>query len=98
MERAAQAGAAASYLLLGGSHSLPVLFVSRLPTLLMHTMHAAQALCTDLSTDTARATALGRLSLAYGVGMVAGAPLGGLLSAHLGYHGVRRPTKKLSLL
>lgn len=76
-------------MLLGGAYSIPVLFLSRMPTLLMHTMHAAQALVTDLSTARARASALGRLSLAYGVGMVTGAPLGGVLSAHVGYHGVR---------
>mmetsp|Transcript_28028 Transcript_28028/g.53350 ORF Transcript_28028/g.53350 Transcript_28028/m.53350 type:complete len:424 (-) Transcript_28028:315-1586(-) len=92
-----QVGAAASYLLMGSANNLPVLFASRLPTLLMHSMHAAQAFVTDFSTPELRALALGRLTLSYGVGMVVGAPLGGWLSGKTGYHGVALAAGCISL-
>ena len=38
-----------------------------------------QAFVTDLSTPEVRARALGRLTLSYGLGMVVGAPLGGMI-------------------
>jgi len=65
-----------------------LLFLSRLPTLVMHAMQAAQAFVTDLSVPETRAASLGRLSLSYGIGMIVGAPLGGFLSRSLGYSAV----------
>ena len=83
-----QGGSALSYIMLALSYNLPLLFASRLPTLAMHSMHAAQALVTDLTTGAERAKALGRLSLSYGVGMIVGASAGGVLSETIGYSGV----------
>ena len=81
-----QLGSACMYGLMSVSHSLPVLFLSRLPALVQHAMLCAQAAIADLSSPGSRATAMGRLTLSYGVGMVFGSPLGGYLSKHAGYH------------
>lgn len=63
-----------------------MLFASQAPTLFQHAMHAAQAAIVTLESDKdARAKALGRLSLSYGIGMVVGGPLGGFLSNKFGY-------------
>mmetsp|Transcript_24752 Transcript_24752/g.79715 ORF Transcript_24752/g.79715 Transcript_24752/m.79715 type:complete len:423 (-) Transcript_24752:114-1382(-) len=83
-----QMGGMLGYLFLGIASNVPMLFLSQLPMFLMHAMHAAQALLADMSHETARASALGRLSLSYGVGMIAGSALGGMLASSLGYHGV----------
>ncbi|KNC56445.1 solute carrier family 22 member 18 [Thecamonas trahens ATCC 50062] len=77
-----------SYGLLALTHSLPMLFASKLPSAAMHAMMAAQACVSTLSTPEARAQALGRLSLSYGLGMVAGSALGGSLTRVVSLHTV----------
>ncbi|XP_019611249.2 solute carrier family 22 member 18 isoform X2 [Rhinolophus sinicus] len=81
--------ASALYLLLAASCSpaLPgvaLLFASRLPAALMHTMPTAQMVITDLSTPEERPTALSRLGLCFGVGTILGSLLGGTLSTAYG--------------
>lgn len=81
--------ASALYLLLVASCSpaLPgvfLLFASRLPAVLMHTLPAAQMVITDLTAPTERPTALGRLGLCFGVGVIFGSLLGGTLSTSYG--------------
>ncbi|XP_047630935.1 solute carrier family 22 member 18 isoform X2 [Phacochoerus africanus] len=77
------------YLLLAAacSPALPgvtLLFASRLPGALMHTLPAAQMVLADLSTPEERPTALGRLGLCFGVGVIFGSLLGGTLSSSCG--------------
>lgn len=77
------------YLLLVASCSpaLPgvfLLFASRLPGALMHTLPAAQMVITDLTTPAERPAALGRLGLCFGVGVIFGSLLGGTLSTTYG--------------
>ncbi|XP_036284698.1 solute carrier family 22 member 18 isoform X2 [Pipistrellus kuhlii] len=79
----------ALYLLLAAacSPSLPgtaLLFASRLPALLLHTLPAAQMVVADLSAPAERPAALGRLGLCFGVGTILGSLLGGTLSATCG--------------
>ncbi|KAM5222896.1 solute carrier family 22 member 18 isoform 1-T1 [Hipposideros larvatus] len=81
----------ALYLLLAASCSpaLPgvaLLFASRLPAALMHTMPTAQMVITDLSTPEERPAALSRLGLCFGLGTILGSLLGGTLSAACGIH------------
>jgi OCT family organic cation transporter-like MFS transporter 18 len=83
-----QAGAGLSYALLGAASSVEWLFASRVASITMHAMHASQAFIAVYSLPSLRAAALGRLSLSYGIGMVAGSSVGGLLSAALGYAAV----------
>ncbi|XP_048401087.1 solute carrier family 22 member 18 isoform X2 [Stegostoma tigrinum] len=73
-----------AYLLLGLSTSVPLLFLSRVPTVFMHGMQAAQMIATDLSSESERAGALGKLGLSYGVGMIIGSTAGGLLISNYG--------------
>ncbi len=58
-----QLGSGLSYLLLGTATSVPLLFASRVPTLLMHTMHCCQAFIATLSPDETRSLSLGRLTI-----------------------------------
>ncbi|XP_066108417.1 solute carrier family 22 member 18 [Saccopteryx bilineata] len=79
----------ATFLLLAAacSQALPgvvLLFASRLPAPLMHTLPAAQMVITDLSAPEARPTALSRLGLCFGIGTILGSLLGGTLSAACG--------------
>lgn len=81
--------ASALYALLAASCSpaLPgvaLLFASRLPAVLMHTMPAAQMVIADLSTPEERPEALGRLGLCFGIGVILGSLLGGTLSESYG--------------
>ena len=80
-----QFAATLNYSLLALAYNVPLLFVSQLPTLFMHCMHAAQAAITRLSSDEARATSLARLSLSYGIGMICGSFLGGYIGKEFGY-------------
>lgn len=76
--------AAFSYLLLAMSASVPILFLSRLPSVFMHAMQGGQMIVTDLGDVGKRADALGKLGLSYGVGMVIGPVLGGLVTKFFG--------------
>ncbi|XP_066235732.1 solute carrier family 22 member 18 [Saccopteryx leptura] len=82
-------GSSATFLLLAAacSPALPgvvLLFASRLPAPLMHTLPAAQMVITDLSAPEERPTALSRLGLCFGVGTILGSLLGGTLSTACG--------------
>ena len=68
------------------SYSLPVLFLSRVPSVFLHVMQGSQMIITGTSSETERATALARLGFSYGVGMVVGPTLGGLVTTHMGEH------------
>nr|XP_004654283.2 solute carrier family 22 member 18 isoform X1 [Jaculus jaculus]XP_044987501.1 solute carrier family 22 member 18 isoform X1 [Jaculus jaculus] len=77
------------YLLLAAacSPSLPgvfLLFASRLPAVLMHTLPGAQMIITDLTEPAERPAALGRLGLCFGIGVILGSLLGGTLSTACG--------------
>ncbi|KAI4553451.1 hypothetical protein MJT46_016745 [Ovis ammon polii x Ovis aries] len=84
----------ALYLLLAAAciPALPgvaLLFASRLPGALMHTLPAAQMVIADLSTPEERPAALGRLGLCFGVGLIFGSLLGGTLSSSFGARGIQ---------
>ncbi|XP_076971489.1 solute carrier family 67 member A1 [Tamandua tetradactyla] len=84
-----QLAASALFLLLAAACSprLPgvaLLFASRLPAVLMHTLPAAQMVVTDLSAPEERPAALGRLGLCFGIGVILGSLLGGTLSSACG--------------
>ncbi|XP_003508130.3 solute carrier family 22 member 18 isoform X2 [Cricetulus griseus] len=77
------------YLLLVASCSpaLPgvfLLFASRIPAALMHTLPAAQMVITDLTAPAERPAALGRLGLCFGIGVIFGSLLGGTLNTTYG--------------
>uniref|UniRef100_A0A8C7KPC2 Organic cation transporter-like protein 2 n=1 Tax=Oncorhynchus kisutch TaxID=8019 RepID=A0A8C7KPC2_ONCKI len=72
------------YGLLAIADSPLMLFVHKLPAVLMHGLPGAQMVVTDLTEPDKRAEALGKLGLCFGIGMVAGSTLGGTLSTHYG--------------
>lgn len=73
-----------TYVLMGLSTSVSLLFLSRLPSVFMHGMQAAQMIVTDLSSESERAGALGKLGISYGLGMIVGSSAGGLLISKFG--------------
>nr|XP_023965340.1 solute carrier family 22 member 18 isoform X2 [Chrysemys picta bellii]XP_023965341.1 solute carrier family 22 member 18 isoform X2 [Chrysemys picta bellii] len=74
----------AFFLLLSISTSVPLLFLSRIPSVFMHGLPGAQMVITDLTTPAERADALGKLGLCFGVGVIIGSSLGGTLSTKFG--------------
>ncbi|NXC07633.1 S22AI protein, partial [Orthonyx spaldingii] len=72
------------FLLMSLSTSIPLLFLSRLPGVFMHGIPGAQKVITDMTTPSQRAGALGKLGLCFGVGIIAGSALGGVLSTKFG--------------
>ncbi|NWU14142.1 S22AI protein, partial [Cephalopterus ornatus] len=72
------------FLLMSISTSIPVLFLSRLPGVFMHGIPGAQKVITDMTTPSQRADALGKLGLCFGIGIIAGSALGGVLSTKFG--------------
>ncbi|NXE52406.1 S22AI protein, partial [Casuarius casuarius] len=68
------------FLLVSISTSIPLLFLSRLPAVFMHGMPGAQKVITDLTAPSQRAGALGKLGLCFGIGIIIGSALGGVLS------------------
>ena len=66
-----------TYIMTFLSYSVPILFISRIPSMFLHVMQGSQMVMTGLSTADDRATALARLGFSYGVGMVIGPTLGG---------------------
>jgi OCT family organic cation transporter-like MFS transporter 18 len=77
---ASYGSSAVCYALTGAAGSMPLLYLSRLPTLLQHAVLATRAAVAEASSEADRARLLGYVGLAYGVGMAAGPALGGVLS------------------
>ncbi|XP_072905369.1 solute carrier family 22 member 18 [Hemitrygon akajei] len=71
-------------LIMGLSTNVSLLFLSRLPSIFMHGMQAAQMVVTDLSLESERTGELGKLGLSYGVGMIIGSSAGGFLISKFG--------------
>ncbi|XP_032626175.1 solute carrier family 67 member A1 isoform X1 [Chelonoidis abingdonii] len=76
----------AFFLLLSISTSIPLLFLSRIPSVFMHGLPGAQMVITDLTTPAERADALGKLGLCFGIGVIIGSSLGGTLSTKFGMY------------
>ncbi|XP_058277005.1 solute carrier family 22 member 18 isoform X3 [Hirundo rustica] len=74
------------FLLMSLSTSIPILFLSRLPGVFMHGIPGAQKVITDMTTPSQRAGALGKLGFCFGVGIIAGSALGGVLSTKFGIY------------
>ncbi|MGH0133654.1 UNVERIFIED_CONTAM: hypothetical protein FKN15_073421 [Acipenser sinensis] len=72
------------FVILGCATNVPLLFISKLPAVFMHGMPGVQMVVTDLTEPGNRASALGRLGLCFGVGMIMGSSLGGSLSTRYG--------------
>ncbi|MBN3292407.1 S22AI protein, partial [Polypterus senegalus] len=72
------------YLILGSSTNALLLFLSKMPAIFMHGLPGAQMVVTDQTDPQQRADVLGKLGLFFGVGMIAGSSLGGILSTRYG--------------
>ncbi|KAM6274564.1 solute carrier family 22 member 18 [Porphyrio hochstetteri] len=78
------ASGSAFFLLMSISTSIPLLFLSRLPAVFMHGLPGAQKVITDMTTPAQRADALGKMGLCFGIGIIIGSALGGVLSTKFG--------------
>jgi len=87
-----------SYGILSLANSVPMLFLFRLSMGFMHTLPGLQMVITDTSDETGRANALGKLGLAFSLGIMAGPLLGGSLAEQFGNHMVAFTASAVSLL
>ena len=73
---------ALSYAILASAHNLPMLFLSKIPTIFQAAFLVAQAIAADSTGNdaSARAAALGRMTTAYTVGATLGPTVGGFLA------------------
>lgn len=69
-----------TYAILSQTNSFLGLLTSRFMAFMMHAMHGAQMVMTDVSDNTDRANAIGRLGVSYGIGMVVGPIIGGYVT------------------
>ncbi|XP_051919938.1 solute carrier family 22 member 18 [Hippocampus zosterae] len=67
------------FILLAIADSPVMLFVHKLPTIVMHILPASQMVVSDLSEPEKRADGLSKLGLCFGIGMIAGSTVGGHL-------------------
>ncbi|XP_053837428.1 solute carrier family 22 member 18 [Vidua macroura] len=74
------------FLLMSLSINIPLLFFSRLPGVFMHGVPGAQKVITDMTTPPQRAGTLGKLGFCFGVGIIAGSVVGGVLSTKFGVY------------
>ncbi|KAJ7344381.1 hypothetical protein JRQ81_000331 [Phrynocephalus forsythii] len=74
------------FFLLSVSTSIPLLFLSRVPSIFMHGLPGAQMVITDLTTPAQRGDALGKLGLCFGAGVIIGSSLGGTLATTFGVY------------
>lgn len=81
---ASLAGDVIFYTMFGFSHSLPMLFASRILAGIFSSgsLAVAQAYAADVTTPEHRAAGLGMIGASFGVGFVFGPALGGLLGSH----------------
>lgn len=75
---------ALTYIVTGFSYNLPILFASRIFSVFMHVMQGSQMIATTLSSEQNRAQSLARLGFSYGLGMVVGPSLGGIITKNYG--------------
>jgi MFS family permease len=76
------ASSALSYAILASAHNLPMLFLSKIPTIFQAAFLVAQATAADSTGNdaSARAAALGRMTTAYTIGATLGPTVGGFLA------------------
>eukprot|EP00047_Mylnosiga_fluctuans_P014094 m.35355 g.35355 ORF g.35355 m.35355 type:complete len:429 (+) comp5314_c0_seq1:37-1323(+) len=82
-----QLAGALSYLCLALAWTVPMLFLSKIPTIFQHALQAAQMCVTLMSDVDNRPKMIAHLSLYYGVGFVVGPAVGGGLANLLGESG-----------
>eukprot|EP00794_Sanderia_malayensis_P011987 gene11987-13225_t len=71
-----------AYGLLATATSVPMLFISRFPSVAMHSMQGSQMVITDITANEFRAASLGKLGISYGLGMIVGPFLGGIITSN----------------
>ncbi|XP_020630963.1 solute carrier family 22 member 18-like isoform X2 [Orbicella faveolata] len=86
-----------AYGILSLANSVPMLFLSRIPMGFMHTFQGLQMVITDISDKTGRAEALGKLGLAFSLGIMAGPMTGGVVAEKFGDRMVAFTASALSI-
>jgi len=76
---------ALNYFMLGSAKTVEMLFLSRIPALLQHALLASQSYISDITPENERSARMGRISLSFGVGVVIGPAIGGVISKNFSY-------------
>jgi len=82
------ASSTVNYFMLGSATTLETLFLSRIPALFQHALLASQSYISDITPENERSAKMGRISLSFGVGVVIGPALGGVISKRFSYSAV----------
>ncbi|XP_071496133.1 solute carrier family 22 member 18-like [Diadema antillarum] len=78
----AYTSAAAVYGTLSIATNTALVFLSRVPSLFLHSFHGTQMVIADLTNDAGRTEALGKVSMFYSIGIVVGPLIGGWVSVY----------------
>lgn len=79
----AYASAAVIYGILGIANTTALIFVSRIPSLFLHSFHGSQMVISDLSDEAGRTDALGKIGMFYSIGIVVGPLIGGWITVYV---------------
>ena len=74
----------ASYLILGLSHTIPMLFIAKIPRILAHPLQSMYIIISDITYPEGRADMMGKLGVSSGLGMIVGSGIGGFITSHYG--------------
>lgn len=77
---------AISYFCLGQATSLPLIVASKIPCVAQHAYQGSQVVIARSTSKAARPAAMARLSIAYGIGMIIGPKVGGMVQEALKEH------------
>jgi hypothetical protein len=82
----ATAASAMSYFCLGQATSLPLIVASKIPCVAQHAFQGSQVVIARSTSKAARPAAMARLSIAYGIGMIIGPKVGGVVQQAMKEH------------
>lgn len=92
------AASAINYFILGSATSIEMVFLSRVPALLQHALLASQSYISDTTPENERSKRIGRVSLSFGVGVVIGPAIGGIISKSFSYSAVAYVASLISVV
>jgi MFS family permease len=82
----ATVASASSYFCLGQATSLTLIVASKIPCVAQHAYQGSQTVIACCTSKVTRPTAMARLNIAYGIGMIAGPKLGGIVQEAMKEH------------
>ena len=73
-----------SYFILGIAHTIPMLFIAKIPRIAAHPLQSMYIIISDVTYPEGRADMMGKLGVSSGLGMIVGSGIGGIITSHFG--------------